>query len=167
MSFRSEERKYENTKVIEVSSAELPEMVLKKTGKCVIEIFKNECEACHYNGRMFDIFSNKMSKHGFLTELPLFRMNLDNLCPYLGRFLYAPQYLYLEIKEGKITELKTLRSLGDRINCTTFLEDLAKTSKVPIDEKLKIDSRRHIVMYANKNNLQDGFDVDFDLVNSK
>ena len=92
-------------------------------------------------------------------------MNLDNLCPYLGRFLYAPQYLYLEIKEGKIKEIKTLRSPGDKINCVTFLEDLATTSKVPIVEKIKIDSRRQIVGYANKNNLQDGFEIDFDLVN--
>ena len=167
MNFRSEERKHENTKVVEVSSAEFPERVLKGTGKCVVEIFKNDCDACHYNARMFDIFANKMSRHGYLNQVPLYRMNLDNLCPYLGRFLYAPQYLYLEIKEGQITELKTLLSLGDKINCTTFLQDLATTSKVPITDRVKIDSRKHIVEYANKKNLQDDFDIDFDLNNSK
>ena len=67
INFRSDERKHENTKVIEVSSAEFPEKVLKISGKCVLEIFKNDCDACHYNARMFDIFSNKMSKHGYLA----------------------------------------------------------------------------------------------------
>ena len=65
-----------------------------------------------------------MAKHGYLEDMPLFRMNLDNVSPYLGRFLYAPQYFYLETKNGEITELKSLRTLGDTQNCRTFLEDL-------------------------------------------
>ena len=104
-----------------------------------------------------------MTKHGYLEQLPLYRMNLDNINPYLGRFLYAPQYVYLKMKNGQITELKTLRTPGEILNCRSFLEDLEATSEMPISRKIKIDSRRHIAAYAQCRNLMDDFDIDFDL----
>ena len=88
-------------------------------------MFKTDCEACHYNGTMYDVISQKMAKHGYLAQVPFFRMNLDNVNPYLGRFLYAPQYVYLEIGvAGEIRVLKTLRIPGETLNCRTFLENL-------------------------------------------
>lgn len=89
--------------MVEVVSSDFEDRVLKKRAgrsKCVIEIFKNDCDACHYNARMYDIISNKMRRHGYLDKVALYRMNLDNICPYLGRFLYAPQYIYLDITDG-------------------------------------------------------------------
>ena len=57
-----------------------------------------------------------------------------------------------------------MRSTGDQLNCTTFLDDLEECTKLPIKQKVRIDSRRHIVDYANKKNLSDEFDFDFDLI---
>ena len=112
---------------------------------------------------MFDLFSQKLHKHGLDTQLKLFRMNLDNVTPYLGRFLVAPQYLYVSSKDGAIKEIKTMRSLGDQLNCTTFLEDVTQLSKLPIKDKIRIDSRKHILLYAGKQNLADEFEPDADL----
>ena len=134
---------------------------------CIVEVYKNDCDACHYNGRMYDIFSQKLAKHDLLDKLPLYRMNLDNVTPYLGRFLYAPQYLFVRSSDGQIREIKTLNPLGDKLNCTTFLEDLQETSGLPIQDKVKIDSRKHIALYSKKGNLADNFDYDFDIVTAK
>jgi len=169
--FRSEERQYENTLVKHITTSEFEDNVIQQKGnqatkQCVVEVYKKDCDACHYNARMYDILSQKMNRHGLLQKVPLFRMNLDNINPYLGRFLYAPQYLYVESTDGQITQLKTLRPLGDRLNCTTFLDDLQESTKVPLKERIKIDSRRHIVEYANKKNLSDNFDYDFDIAPS-
>ena len=163
MDYRTEERKGENTRVKTITSNSFEEHVMG-TSQCVVEIFKNDCDACHYNGRMFDILSQKMHKHGYLDQIPLYRMNLDNVTPYLGRFLFVPQHIHITTKDGKITELKTMRPLGDVLNCATFLEDLKECSKIPIDEKVKIDSRKHIVAYADKKNLSQNFNIDFDLI---
>ena len=81
---------------------------------------------------MYDIISQKMGKHGYLDRLPLFRMNLDNVSPYLGRFLYAPQYIYLKTKNGEITELKTLRIPGETRDCKSFIEDLEESSNIKV-----------------------------------
>lgn len=102
----------------------------------MVEVFKVDCEACHYNGTMFDIVSQKLAKHGLLDQVSLFRMNLDNVNPYLGRFLYAPQYVFLRIKHGQITELKSLRIPGDKLNCQTFLDDLEVTSGIRLTDKI-------------------------------
>lgn len=123
---------HERTQVTEVVSSDFKDRVLEGEGgarsttrKCVVEIYKNDCDACHYNAKMYDIISNKLSRYGYLDDkVSLYRMNLDNISPYLGRFLYAPQYIYLDIVDGQIRELKTLRNPSDKLDCTTFLEDL-------------------------------------------
>ena len=100
----------------EITSSEFKDRILGEDVEercCVVEVFKTDCEACHYNGTMFDVVSQKMDKHGYLDQLPLYRMNLDNVSPYLGRFFYAPQYVFLRTKRGQITELKTLRIPGE------------------------------------------------------
>ena len=56
MEYRTEERKRENTKVKEVTSVEFKDRVLSQS-KCVVEVFKTDCDACHYNGTMYDIVS--------------------------------------------------------------------------------------------------------------
>ena len=72
-------------------------------------------------------------------------MDLDNVTPYLGRFLYAPQYLYIQSKDGVIKEIKTMHSMGDQLNCTTFLEDVDQLTKQKIREKIRIESRAYIL----------------------
>ncbi len=93
--FRSEERKHEKTLVKHISTEEFAQNVIQSKNKhelkeCIVEVFKKECDACHYNARMYDILSQKMHKHGLLEKVALFRLDLDNINPYLGRFLYAP-----------------------------------------------------------------------------
>ena len=108
MNFATQERKYENSLVKHIVSDDFLAKVVHQEHSqnltpikhAIVEVYKKDCEACHYNSIMFDTFSQKMKKHGLLDEMPLFRMDLDNLNPYLGRFLYAPQYVYVRSREG-------------------------------------------------------------------
>jgi hypothetical protein len=76
--------------------------------QCIIEIFKHDCPSCAFNGKVFNVFSRKLEKHGYISKLPCYRLGIDNKVPYLGNFGYSPIYLYVR-KEGKdIVELKTL-----------------------------------------------------------
>ena len=92
-------------------------------------------------------------------------MNLDNVSPFLGRFYYSPMYIFLRIKDGQVKELKTMHPPGDRLNCTSFLDDLESLTKHPIKDKISIDSRKHIALFSRKGNLADDFDFDFDIIN--
>lgn len=74
MEYQTEERKHENSRVIDITTNSFAEKVIgggkdkSDFGKrfcAVVEIYKNDCDACHYNGRMFDIFSQKMAKHDY------------------------------------------------------------------------------------------------------
>ena len=63
MHFRTEERKHEGTKVVEVVTGDFKEKVISTDEKCVVlEVYKKDCDSCHYNGRMFDVFSQKLGK---------------------------------------------------------------------------------------------------------
>ena len=59
MHYQSEERKAENSKVIRINSQQLEKDVVKNPDvkQCVIEVFKHDCPACSFNGRMFDVLS--------------------------------------------------------------------------------------------------------------
>ena len=37
--------------------------------------------------------------------MPLYRMNIDNLTPYLGKFRYTPLYIYLKMSENDPTQI--------------------------------------------------------------
>ena len=78
------------------------EILLNKNVKeCVIEIFKHDCPSCAYNGKVFNVFTQKLNKYGL--DLPCFRLSIDNKVPYLGSFPYSPMYFYVKKNpEGKI-----------------------------------------------------------------
>lgn len=38
--------------------------------ECVIEIFKHDCPSCSYNGKVFNVFTQKLNKYGL--DLPCF-----------------------------------------------------------------------------------------------
>ena len=61
MHYQSEERTAEHSKVTVINSDQLENLVVKNPNikQCVIEVFKHDCPACAYNGRMFDIISQK------------------------------------------------------------------------------------------------------------
>lgn len=74
--------------------------------QCIVEVFKPDCPSCAYNGKIFNIFSRKLEKHGF--DLPCFRLCIDNNVPFLGNFGYSPIYMYVRKEGDKIVEIKTL-----------------------------------------------------------
>lgn len=73
---------------------------------CIIEIKKEGCFSCSYNGRIFDLLSLKFAEQGL--DVPLFRMNIDNQSPYIGRFGYSPTYLFIRKDGREVSEIYTL-----------------------------------------------------------
>jgi len=59
-------------------------------------------------GPIFALISLKLEKHGYLDDLPCFRLENSNEIPYLGNFGYSPIYLYVRKDQGKVVEVKTL-----------------------------------------------------------
>ena len=62
--------------------------------------------------------------------LPLYKICNENSLPYLGNFLYTPQYLYVrkDKKTGQITEVHTLEKI---IHADKFINHIADLSKLP------------------------------------
>lgn len=103
----------QKTRVKKIVGDEFEVKVLKDPSvkQCIVEVFKHDCPSCNFNGKVFNAFSRKLEKHGYLNELPLFRVNIHNKIPFLGNFAYSPIYLYIR-KEGEaIVEIKTLDPL--------------------------------------------------------
>lgn len=106
------ERMRQDTKVRKICAATFEEEIIKnprigETG-CIIEIFKHDCPSCNFNGKVFNVFSRKLEKHGFLDRLPCYRLGIDNKVPFLGNFGYSPIYLYVRKRGESVIELKTL-----------------------------------------------------------
>lgn len=63
-------------------------------------------------GKLTDVLSLKMEKHGYLSNsgLPIFRMDIKDGTQYLGRSPYTPFYIYLKKSPitGKLTEIRTI-----------------------------------------------------------
>jgi hypothetical protein len=57
---------------------------------------------------VFNAFSKKLEKHGYLDKLPCYRLAIDNKVPFLGNFGYSPIYLFVRKRGSEIIELKTL-----------------------------------------------------------
>ena len=88
-----------------------------------MEIKKEGCGACSYNGRIFDILSLKLESQGL--QIPLYRMNIDNKSPYTGRFAYSPVYVFVRKEGTEVTELYTMPTPSTTDNTLTeFLEKL-------------------------------------------
>lgn len=57
-----------------------------------------------------NVISLKMEKHGFLDQVPLFRMMIDNEIPYLGNLPHSPIHVYLRMEKENIVEIKLMDS---------------------------------------------------------
>lgn len=93
-----------------ICAANFEEQIIKNESvkQCIIEVFKHDCPSCAFNGKVFNVFSRKLEKHGFISKLPCYRLCIDNKVPYLGNFGYSPIYLYVRKEGNQIVELKTL-----------------------------------------------------------
>lgn len=106
--------------------------------QCIIEVFKHDCPSCSYNGKVFNVFSRKLEKHGFLDKLPCYRLGIDNKIPYLGNFGYSPIYFYVRKQGNEIVEIKTLAA-PQKID--DFLKEIEQYTKLKITDKVKIKPR--------------------------
>ena len=63
-------------------------------------------------GKLIDVLSLKMEKHGYLSNsgLPIFRMNNKESTQFRGFAPYTPMYLYLRKSpiSGKLEEIRTI-----------------------------------------------------------
>ena len=122
-------------------------------------MFKHDCPSCNFNGKVFNVFSQKLSKHGI--RLPLYRLAIDNKVPYLGNFGYSPIYLYVRKSGNEVVELKTI---DPPQRSEEFVKAIAElTGKKEIAEKIKIKPRDQVIKHIKLEDLDPGFDVDFDL----
>ena len=72
----------------------------------MVEISKEGCSACGYNGKIFDAISIKFDE--MKIDLDLVRMDIENFVPFLGKFKYSPIYFYVRKEDNKIIEIYTL-----------------------------------------------------------
>jgi hypothetical protein len=80
-----------------------------------------------------------LEKHGYLDQLPLFRLSIDNKVPYLGNFGYSPIYIYLRKQGTDIVEIKTL---DPPQKTEEFLKQIAELTKLKgFSEKIKLKAR--------------------------
>ena len=127
--------------------------------ECIVEVFKHDCPSCNFNGKVFNVFSQKMDRHGF--NLPLFRLAIDNKVPFLGNFGYSPIYMYVRKQGNEIVEIKTL---DPPQKAEDFVKQVAElTGKPSIIDKIKIKPRDQVVKHIKLEDLDADFDVDFDL----
>lgn len=109
---------------------------------CLLELKKNDCPACFFMGKLTDVLSLKMEKHGYLSNsgLPIFRMNNKNGTQFLGHSPYTPMYIYLKKSPitGKLTEIRTINT---NPRDEKFLQEVARAGKLgkPFLEKVKMD----------------------------
>jgi len=77
---------------------------------CIIEVFGDHCGACQSAAVILAALTNKMKKHGYLSEMPLFQLKQENEVPFLGQTVYTPALFYVrkDKQTGQIKEIKTL-----------------------------------------------------------
>ena len=77
---------------------------------CIIEVFGDHCGGCQAAAVILAALTNKMKKHGYLSEMPLFQLKQENEVPYLGQIGYTPAFFYVrkDKQTGQITQIKTL-----------------------------------------------------------
>jgi hypothetical protein len=128
--------------------------------ECVIEIFKHDCPSCMFNGKVFNAFSQKLSRHGLLSSLPCFRMSIENKVPYLGSFAYSPIYFYLKKEGDKVTEVAIL---DVPVKYEQFREKLKEYSGIEGLEKVDLVPRKQVEYHFKLRDLDADFDIDLDL----
>lgn len=108
--FYQSQKLRQETRVKKIASSNFEQLVVKNPNvkQCIVEVFKHDCPSCAFNGKVFNSFSRKLEKHGYLEELPLFRLSIDNKVPHLGNFGYSPIYFHIKKEGDQIVEIKTL-----------------------------------------------------------
>ena len=139
--FYQSEKMKQTTLVKKICSANFEKEIMQnaKVEQCIIEVFKHDCPSCAFNGKVFNVFSRKLEKHGYLDKLPLYRLSIDNKVPYLGNFGYSPIYIYLKKQGNQILELKTIDPPQKTEEFLTSIQDLAKLKG--LKDKIKIKPR--------------------------
>jgi hypothetical protein len=163
--FYQSEKVEQATNVKKICSANFEKEVIKnpKVGEtgCIIEIFKHDCPSCNFNGKVFNAFSRKLERHGYRDRLPCFRLAIDNKVPFLGNFGYSPIYLYVRKRGESVIELKTL---DPPQRSEDFVRGIAELTKLKgLQEKIKIKPRDQVIKHIKLEDLDDDFDIDFDL----
>lgn len=160
--FYQSERIKQDTRVKTICAKNFEEQVINndKVQQCIIEVFKHDCPSCAFNGKVFNVFSRKLEKHGFGDKLPCFRLGIDNKIPWLGNFGYSPIYIYVKKRGKEIVEIKTLDA-PQKID--EFLKEIEELSKLKITEKIKIKTRDQVLKHIKLEDLNEDFDIDFDL----
>jgi len=88
-------------------------------------------------------------------------MAIDNKFPFLGNFGYSPIYLYVRKRGDAVIELKTL---DPPQRSEDFVRGIGELSKLKnFSEKIKIKPRDQVIKHIRLEDLEDGFDIDFDL----
>ncbi|CDW85809.1 UNKNOWN [Stylonychia lemnae] len=158
------QRMNQETRVKKICSANFEQQILKnpKIEQCIVEVFKHDCPSCAFNGKVFNVFSRKLEKHGYLNKLPLYRLSIDNKVPQLGNFGYSPIYMYVRKRGNEIVEIKTL---DPPQRPEEFLKQIEEHSKLKgLTEKIKIKARDQIIKHIRLEDLDENFDIDFDTV---
>lgn len=129
---------------------------------CIVEVFKSDCPSCAFNGKVFNALSRKLEKHGYGSDLPLYRVGISNKLPFMGNFGYSPMYIFIrKDSDNKITEMFTLDP-PQRANA--FMDKVAELSELPgLKDKIKFSPRDQYLAYSQMRDLDPGFDIDFDL----
>lgn len=163
--FYQSEKIEQATHVKKICSANFEQEIIKNTkiGEtgCIIEVHKHDCPSCNFNGKVFNAFSRKLERHGYLDRLPCYRLAIDNRVPYLGNFGYSPIYLYVRKQGEAVVELKTL---DPPQRADDFVKSIGQLTKLKgLSEKIKIKPRDQVIKHIKLEDLDDNFDIDFDL----
>ena len=161
--FYQSERISQATNVKKICAANFEKEVVRnnKITDCIIEVFKHDCPSCQFNGKVFNVFSRKLEKHGYSNQLPCFRLGIDNKIPYLGNFGYSPIYMYVRKQGDQVIEIKTLdppQRSEDFIRAIAELNPKLKN----FEKKIKIKARDQVVKHIKLEDLDENFDIDFD-----
>ena len=85
-----------------------------------------------------------MYKHGYLDQIPMFRIDLDNKIPYLGDMPHTPIALYIRKEGDQIVEITQLKTPVNQKNIDLFMEKIeAKTNIKGLKDKIKVDTEQH------------------------
>ena len=127
-----------------------------------MEVFKHDCPSCNFNGKVFNAFSRKLEKHGYLEKLPCYRLSIENKVPFLGNFGYSPIYLFVRKRGEQVIELKTL---DPPQRSEEFVKQIAELTQLKgFEKKIKIKARDQVIKHVRMEDLDENFDIDFDTV---
>lgn len=92
-------------------------------------------------------------------------MNSKNMVPYLGMAPYTPMYLYIRKSKTEPTQIEEIRTVKSSPAKEGFLKELADVAELGegFTSKIRFDRMAQMQKQKNLENLEDGFDIDFDL----